>query len=295
VIQAYPLEFTIPLPGGGGIPITGFGITMMLAFLLGVWIVDRELRRNGFAPDFSSDLLFGALIGGIVGAKLWYVALHGTEALFAREGLVFYGGFVGGGIGVFLNSWRRRVPIRWTMHLAAPALAAAYAVGRVGCFVVGDDYGRPTDLPWAVAFPQGSPPSTAGIMASAFGTTPPPGATPDTVLAVHPTQLYEVTIMLVVFALLWRWRLKAKGTGWLFGVYLVLAGIERFAVEFFRAKDDRFLAGLTVAQAMAMAMVLVGIVLWQRFATAQPVPPGEWLTAGAGRGDGPGKSPRQGA
>lgn len=277
MIQAYPLEFHV-----GPVPITGFGLTMMLAFLIGAWIVDRELRRNGFAPDFAGDIVFGAVIGGIVGAKLWYVALHGAEALFAREGLVFYGGFLGGVVGVLANGWRRGVPVRWTMHLVAPALAAAYAMGRVGCFVVGDDYGRPTDLPWAVAFPQGAPPSTAGIMARAFGTTVPPGTPPDTVLAVHPTQLYEVAIMLVVFAILWRWRLKPRGTGWLFGAYLVFAGVERFAVEFFRAKDDRFLVGLTIAQATSMAIVMVGILLWQRLAPLGPVEPGRWLREGTG-------------
>lgn len=279
MIQAYPLEFHI-----GPIPITGFGLTMMLAFLIGAWIVDRELRRHGFAPDFAGDIVFGAVLGGILGAKLWYVALHGGEALFRREGLVFYGGFVGGALGVIINGWRRRVPIRWTMHLVAPALAAAYAMGRVGCFVVGDDYGRPTDLPWAVAFPEGAPPSTAGVMARAFGTVPPPGAGPDTLLAVHPTQLYEVAIMLVVFAVLWRWRLKARGTGWLFGAYLVFAGLERFGVEFFRAKDDRILGALTLAQGASIAMILVGSLLWQRFAPLPATAPGAWLQEGTGSG-----------
>src|SRR5690606_27025558 len=145
------------------------------------------------------------------------------------------GGFLGGVLGVILMGWVKRVPIRWTMHLVAPALAAAYAVGRVGCFVVGDDYGRPTDLPWAVAFPNGSPASLAGGMARQFGTTFPEGTDPMTLVAVHPTQLYEVAIMLVVFAVLWRWRTAARGTGWLFGAYLVFAGAERFAVEILRA------------------------------------------------------------
>ena len=277
MIQAYPLEFHL-----GPLPITGFGLTMMLAFLIGAWIVDRELRRNGFAPDFAGDIVFGAVIGGIVGAKLWYVALHGPEALFAREGLVFYGGFIGGALGVIIAGWRRAVPIRWTMHLVAPALAAAYAMGRVGCFVVGDDYGRPTDLPWAVAFPEGAPPSTAGIMARAFGTPMPPGTAPETLLSVHPTQLYEVGIILVVFAVLWKWRLKARGTGWLFGAYLIVAGLQRFTVQFCRAKDDRFLAGMTVAQATSVTIVLVGIVIWQRLAPLAPAEPGQWLRQGAG-------------
>src|SRR3954453_24192897 len=105
-------------------------------------------------------MLVGAVLGGIIGAKLWYVALKGDPgALFSRGGLVWYGGFIGGALGVILNGWRLRVPIRWTMQLAAPALAAAYAVGRLGCFRVNDDYGWPTDLPWGFNCSNGSPPS----------------------------------------------------------------------------------------------------------------------------------------
>ncbi len=277
----YTLSFNI-----GTIEITGFGITMMLAFLVGTWLVDRELKRHGLASDYAGEILLGAVIGGIVGAKLWYAALHGPETLFARAGLVYYGGFLGGTLGVILVGWRRRVPIRWTMHLVAPALAAGYAIGRVGCYVVGDDYGVPSTLPWAVAFPEGSPASYAGVMVSSFGITPPPGSTPETLLAVHPTQLYEVAVMLLVFALLWAWRRKPLGTGWLFGAYLMLAGTERFLVEFLRAKDDRFLGAFTYAQGTSVAMFLAGLVLWRMLADRPAQAPGEWLKAGGKAADG---------
>ena len=272
---AYPLKFHL-----GPVEITGFGLTMMLAFLIGARLVDQELRRHKLATDFGGDIVLGAVLGGIIGAKLWYAALHGPESLLQREGLVYYGGFLGGALGVVLTGWRRRVPIRWTMHLVAPALAAAYAVGRVGCYVVGDDYGRPTNLPWAVAFPEGAPASYAGVMANAFGITPPAGADAATLLAVHPTQLYEVVVMLAVFALLWAWRRKPGGTGWLFGAYLVFAGLERFAIEFLRAKDDRFLAGLTYAQGTSIAMILIGATVWSVLARKPAVGPGSWLSRG---------------
>lgn len=272
---AYPLEFKI-----GPIPITGFGVTMMLAFLVGGWLVDRELRRHNLASDFGGDIILGAVIGGIVGAKLWYAALHGPQALFSREGLVFYGGFLGGALGVIVVGWIKRVPMRWTAHLVAPALAAAYAVGRVGCYVVGDDYGRPTSLPWAVAFPEGAPPSLAGTMSSSFGVPIPEGADATTLLAVHPTQLYEVIIMLAVFALLWNWRRKQRGTGWLFGAYLILAGAERFVVEFLRAKDDRFLGALTYAQGTSLALIVVGAVVWATLAPKPAADPGPVLRKG---------------
>ena len=277
MILAHPLQFSI-----GPLEITGFGVTMALAFAVGAWLIDREIRRLGFAPDYSGDMVIGALVGGILGAKLWYAGLHGLDTLFDRAGLVFYGGLVGGALGVFLNGWRRRVPWLWTLQLAAPAMAAAYAVGRVGCYVVGDDYGRPTSLPWAVAFPEGAPPSTAGVMARSFGTPMPPGSSPETLLAVHPTQLYEIAIILVAFAVLWRWRTRAGGTGWLFGAYLVMAGSERFFVEFFRAKDDAsILPGITLAQAMSLALILLGITMWTRLRGGPVIPPGRWLERGA--------------
>jgi len=263
-MTVYPLRFQI-----GSFEITGFGILMMVAFVVGGWLVTLELRRRGWREEYGADIVVAAVIGGVVGAKLWYVALTGDPgALFSRGGLVWYGGFLGGVLAVIANGWRRRVPIRVTMHLVAPALAAAYAVGRVGCFVVGDDYGRPTSLPWGIKFPQGIPPSTAGNLASAFSVGVDPSLPPSTVLAVHPTQLYEVVIMLAVFMVLWQWRLREKPLGWLFGAYLIFAGLERFLVEFLRAKDDRVLGAFTVAQLTSVLVLAAGVALVNRLASA---------------------------
>ncbi|HEV2290678.1 MAG TPA: prolipoprotein diacylglyceryl transferase [Gemmatimonadales bacterium] len=262
----------------GSFEITGYGIMMMVAFLAGSWVMALELRRRGFREDYASDVTLAALVGGIIGAKLWYVALTGDPAtLFSRGGLVWYGGFIGGALGVVLNGWRLRVPFRWTAQLTAPALAAAYALGRVGCFVVNDDYGRPTSLPWAMKFPQGLPPSTAGNMTQLFGIPVPPGTDPSTVLAVHPTQLYEIAAMLVVFAILWRWRTLPRGTGWLFGAYLVFAGVERFLVEIVRAKDDRFVGPFTLAQVTSVLLVIVGVVVARKLRNAPQLAPGAYL------------------
>jgi len=240
---------------------------MMVAFLTGGWLITLELRRRRLAEDYSADVIAAAVVGGVIGAKLWYVALtRDPSTLFERGGFVWYGGFLGGTVAVMLNGWRLRVPLRWTMQLAAPALAAAYALGRVGCFLVNDDYGRPTNLPWAVKFPQGLPPSTAGNLHQLFGVPVPPGIDPSTVLAVHPTQLYETSLMLVAFFVLWAWRRRAKPIGWLFGVYLVFAGIERFVIEIVRAKDDRFLGPFTLAQLTSVILVAVGawiLTLWR--------------------------------
>jgi phosphatidylglycerol:prolipoprotein diacylglycerol transferase len=194
--------------------------------------------------------------------------------IFSRGGLVWYGGFVGGAVAVILNGWRLRVPLRWTMQLAAPALAAAYALGRVGCFLVNDDYGRPSSLPWAMKFPRGLPATTAGNMQQLFGIPVPPGTDPSTVLAVHPTQLYETGLTFIILAILYRLRPKLAATpGQLFFVWLALAGVERFIVEIFRAKDDRLLGMFSVAQLISVLLIATAAVFYtalQRRAAAAP-------------------------
>jgi phosphatidylglycerol---prolipoprotein diacylglyceryl transferase len=264
----------------GPFEVTGYGLMLMVAFLMGGWLIARRLRERQLREDYAADIVAAAVIGGIIGAKLWYVALTGDPgALFSRGGLVWYGGFLGGAAAVILNGWRLKVPARWTMELAAPALAAAYALGRVGCFLVNDDYGRPTNLPWAMRFPEGLPPSTAGNLHQLFGIPVPPGVDPATALAVHPTQLYEVVAMLIAFAILWALRKRGHPVGWLFGLYLVFAGIERFLVEFVRAKDDRFFGSFTLAQLTSAIIVVLGILLltmWRRSSD----PAGAYLETG---------------
>lgn len=264
----------------GPVELTGYGIMMMVGFLVGGWLIVLELRRRGLYEEYASDITVAAVIGGIVGAKLWYWVLNGGS-LFSRGGLVWYGGFVGGFLAVMLNGWRLKVPIRWTFHLCAPALAAAYALGRIGCFIVNDDYGRPTDLPWGVKFPQGLPPSTAQNMQEQFGLTLPPGTDPGAVLAVHPTQLYEAVLMLLAFTVLWRLRLRARPIGWIFGVYLVCAGLERFIIEIFRAKDDRFFGPLTIAQLVSIVLCAGGALILARFRTDDDLSPGPYLKQSA--------------
>lgn len=265
--------FVIPI---GPIEVTGYGLMMMVGFLVGGWLIDVELKRRGLNPDYAADITVAAVIGGVVGAKLWYVGLYGVETLFDRGGLVWYGGFLGGTLAVIINSVRRKVPIALTAQLVAPSLAAAYALGRIGCFMVGDDYGIPTDSAFGVKFPQGLPPTTAESLAR-FGVPLPEGLDPSTVLAVHPTQLYETVLMTVAFMVLWQFRTRHWGTGWLFGLYLVFAGAERFLIEFLRAKDDRFFGTFTLAQLTSIGLVVVGVLVIQKLKGGPEAAPGEYL------------------
>lgn len=265
----HPFQFGFHI-GKFPIEFTGFGIAVVLAFVVAQFIAQEEMRRVGADPTPIADMIFGAVVGGLLGAKLYFVVILGNwNALFTRGGFVFWGGLIGGAIGVLIIARKKHVPLWRTLEVGAVSLAAAYAVGRTGCWAVGDDYGRPWNGPFAVQFPEGAPPSTAGMMTKEFGLPFPPGTDPNAVVAVHPTQLYEVAMGLVMFAVLWRMRKHKHAEGWLFGVWAILAGVERFCIEFFRAKDDRFGFGLTLAQIIAIVAVGVGVVILRmRRATA---------------------------
>jgi phosphatidylglycerol---prolipoprotein diacylglyceryl transferase len=260
----FPILFKI-----GGFTVTSFGASIALAFLAAAWLAARGLKREGENPEHAWDLAGWAAICGILGAKFYYLILHFNEtaldpwgALLSRSGLVWYGGFIGGALGVLFRLWQLKLPVWKFADVIAPALALGYAIGRLGCFLVGDDYGGPSNAPWAVAFPNGAPPSTAGNL-RAFGMDVPANIPDATVMAVHPTQLYEVGMTLIVLAILLRLRPRlAAVPGQLFLLWLCLAGVERFIVEIFRAKDDRFLGAFSVAQLISLLLIATGIAFW---------------------------------
>jgi phosphatidylglycerol:prolipoprotein diacylglycerol transferase len=267
--------------GVGPLELTGFGLAVLLAFLIAQLIAQRELYRRGQLREMVAipDLLVAAILGGLLGAKLYYVLVIAQDLreIFTREGFVFWGGLIGGAIAVYWSIQRRRLSVPRIADVAGPAIAAAYAVGRTGCWAVGDDYGAPWGgWPWpggermAVEFPHGAPPSTAQTMLAEFGVPMPPDTAPDAVLAVHPTQLYETAMGVAMFLLLWRMRGHRRGEGWLFGAYLVLAGVERFIVEIFRAKDDRILGPITLAQVLALGCIGGGAYVMSRTRRVRP-------------------------
>ena len=254
----------------GPLEITGFGLGMLLAFVIGQIVATAVLQRRGQDGEIMGDVTVGAVIGGLLGAKLYYTVLTGDPAaLFSRAGFVFWGGLLGGIVASVLVIRAKGRRFTEISDATAPALAAAYAVGRTGCWAVGDDYGRPWNGFLAVAFPDGAPPSTVANLVRQFGLQSYADLPPDMVLAVHPTQLYETAMGLVMFAILWRLKDHRHAAGWLFGAYCVLQGTERFLIEFLRAKDDRVLAGLTVAQGIALGFVVAGALwMWRRSAAA---------------------------
>src|SRR5262252_6419583 len=160
-----------------------------LGALVGLWVFRRELARAGL-PEAALDAAVYGLVGGLLGAKLLYVFEHLEESSFwslflDRGGMSWFGGFVGGLLAGYATIRSRRWPLVPVLAAATPALAVGQLLGRIGCFLVGDDYGKPTALPWGVAFPEGSPPTD---------------------VPVHPTQLYEAALLGILAWLLIRWR-----------------------------------------------------------------------------------------
>ncbi|MYG81309.1 MAG: prolipoprotein diacylglyceryl transferase [Gemmatimonadetes bacterium] len=265
-----PELFRLPagLPILGGLPITSFGVMMLLAFLVGGIVLQRELGRQGLDAEKAWDIVVVGIIGGLVGARLYYVFLNYPAfaadpfgMLFARAGMVWYGGFLLATVLIVRKVRKSGMPLGRTADAVAPALALAYAVGRIGCFLVGDDYGRPTDSWVGISFPRGIPPTTPAAMSERFGIAIDPAMIEKygEFLPVHPTQLYEVGMSILIFFVLRFLARDRRAAGWLFMAWLAMAGVERFVVEIFRAKDDRFFGALTLAQVISLGLVAVGV------------------------------------
>jgi phosphatidylglycerol:prolipoprotein diacylglycerol transferase len=227
----------------GSFEITSFGVLVALGALAGMFVFQRELRRAGLPGDAVNAALAGVL-GGLAGAKLiWAIEFRGTapflDLLLSRGGLSWFGGLAGGLLAGLTTLRVYGVPLVRGLAAASPGLALGHAIGRVGCFLVGDDYGRPSTLPWAVAFPQGLPPTD---------------------VPVHPTQLYEAVPLAVLAWLLLRWRRAGVSDHAVLSRYLMLAGALRFAIELVRINAP-VLGPLTLAQLWSTALMLAGAML----------------------------------
>ncbi|HXO22906.1 MAG TPA: prolipoprotein diacylglyceryl transferase [Thermoanaerobaculia bacterium] len=249
----------------GSFSISPFGVMLVFSFVGSYLQLRWGLRRLGIGDEEdASAIVFAAGVGGIVGAKVYYAILYGSwRLLFDRSGLVWYGGFILGALCILWVMRSRHLPAWRTADATVPALALGYAIGRIGCFLVGDDYGSPTSLPWGVAFPVGLPPTTAGALRQSFHLVLPPSVADDALVRVHPTQLYETAICLVIWWIGLRLLKRGAAPGMIAIPILALLAAERFLVEFLRAKDDRFFGGFTLAQAISVAVLVLLFVLWR--------------------------------
>jgi phosphatidylglycerol:prolipoprotein diacylglycerol transferase len=234
-----------------GISLKSFGIVFACGFLAAGAILVRRLRELDLPVDYAYEMAFAALVGGLVGSRLYYVIQnysavkhHLLSSLFSGSGLVWYGGLLGGAICVILWArWRDIFNVQ-LLDLACVPLAMGYAIGRIGCQVSGDgDYGIRSKLPTSMAYPHGTVPTPPGV-------------------SVLPTPIYETVMMGCVAWWLWRMRDRFR-PGALFAFYLVLSGTERLLIEFIRRNHKIFL-DLTAPQLESIVLMIIGGVwLWR--------------------------------
>ncbi len=222
----------------GSVPIFSFGVLLSLAFAVAGWVMQRDFARKHEPRDLAWEIVGCGLVGGILGARVHQAVYHWPEFVAApfgfltgRSGLVWYGGVIGGILATVWPIRRKGVAYASALDTGALGLTIGLAIGRVGCHLSGDgDWGIPTDLPWGVAYVNG----TAGWPHS-------PG------VFVHPAALYEMIALLGIFVLLLHLRSRLTAPGALFAVYLLSSGLTRLLVELIRT-NPALLLGLTEAQ-----------------------------------------------
>ena len=235
----YPELFRI-----GDFSISTFGLMLAASFLVGSWITAKRMTEEGLDPELVTTLLMYVMLGGVAGSKLYFavdVALRTdvpfTKLLFARDGITWYGGLIAATLVGAVGCRVHGIPVKIFANCTAVGGAVGQSIGRLGCFLVGDDYGRVSDVPWAMSFPRGAPP---------------------TLDRVHPTQLYEILWLLPVAALLWSRR---RSSPFLFGEYVALNGLGRLVIENWRVNPQVAL-GLTEPQWIGALLIALGTTGW---------------------------------
>ena len=229
----------------GPFKVGSFGATMVAAFLVCVYLLQREFKRVGHPAEWAVNIVFIGAVGGIVGARLYFIIEYFGEfvqdpaaMIFSGSGLTWYGGFIGGFLAI---SWYiRRLSAPWLQiaDLVAPLVLLGHAIGRIGCILAGDgDYGPPSDVPWAMSFPDGLVPTT---------------------VSVHPTPIYDSLMSLVLFSILLRIRKRISIRGLIVGGLLMSYGTVRFISEFFRTTPKILFGWMTAAQLLSLLAIILG-------------------------------------
>lgn len=229
----------------GSVSISSFSVMVLISFFAAYFVAERILIKKGEDGQLADVLMIGSIIGGLGGAKILFVIQNASFSevvndpmRYLSSGYTFLGGLIGALICIYIISIYRKVRFWHLTDICAAPLILAYAIGRIGCFLVGDDYGVPSDLPWAVAFPNGAPP---------------------TIQEVHPTQIYDSIFMFIFFIVLWKLKDQKRPVGWLTSITIIVLGAERFLIEFIRNTTPSFIEGLSQAQLISLGLVFIGI------------------------------------
>ncbi|MGE3819934.1 MAG: prolipoprotein diacylglyceryl transferase [Isosphaeraceae bacterium] len=254
--------FEIP---GLGFPVYGFGLMVVAAFYTALALAVRRAGRERLNPDSIYDVALWMLVGGVIGARLFYVVeywgdrIHTVSDVFKiwEGGVVFYGGLVGGFLGFFW-AWRsRRFPLLPTLDALAPSVAIGGGIGRIGCFLNGCCYGDVCAISAiSVRFPKGSPPWNAERARGLIGSET------SQSLPLHPTQLYSAIDGLLLFLLLQAFYPRRRRDGEVFALWMVAYPISRFLIERLRDDESALYAGMTVSQLVSVALLTGGLAFW---------------------------------
>jgi len=254
----------------GVLHVRSYGLMLAIAFLVGTWLGLKEARRLRLDPDHLVTVVLVTLVSSVIGARLLYVIEHigefqgqwGSMLAVWQGGLTLYGGVVAGTLAALLTARRLGMPMWSVADALTPAVALGTMFGRIGCFLNGCCYGRPTHMPWGVVSP---PDSFAGLE---FGETP-----------IHPAQLYNALFGLVLFIVLWKLRTRVRVPGTLFWSFIVAFALGRIVLDFFRAYEPAarlFPVGpvaITESQLTSMALALFGVLMLFRLRREAPQNP----------------------
>lgn len=259
----YPVIFEL-----GPLKIYSFGLMMGISFIIANLLIAKEFKRKKLDGDHASNITLIALIAGVAGSKLLYLLEHFSDftadpigMTFSPGGLTFYGGFILATISIYFYAKNKKIRFMQIADAVTPALLLAYGIARIGCHLAGDgDYGFPTALPWGTDYSNGTYPPSAAFrnfpeIVAQYGVN---GIVPNNTLC-HPTPVYELIICSTFFFFMWKKRSVWTTEGTMFYTYLVLAGVERFAVEFLRLNSRIFL-GLSEAQIIAVILIVIGAI-----------------------------------
>jgi len=233
----------------GTFELRSYGIIVALSFFLGLWLSTKEAKRRGLDPGLIQDFALYALVGGIIGARIYFV-LFSNPAYFLQKpweivaiwhgGIGIIGALLGGLVTALWYCRRKKLSFWRFADTLAPGVALGQAAGVIACLLNGDSYGKPTDLAWAITY------------------TDPRAMAPLNV-PLHPVEIYEMAIYLLVFLIVWQTRKKYQTNGFAFLTYLAGYGAARVSVEFFRGSPAIFAWDIPAAQVFGVALILISI------------------------------------
>jgi phosphatidylglycerol:prolipoprotein diacylglycerol transferase len=265
----YPRLFQI-----GPFTVYGYGLMLALGFIIGSYLLVSEFKRRKLDPTIANNVTLIALIAGVSGSKILYLIenlplfVHDPIGMtFNPGGLTYYGGFILATFSIYLYGKKKRIKFYTIADAISPGLMLGYGIARIGCHLAGDgDYGFPTTLPWGTNYSNGTYPPSIAFQDFPEITSQFPGGIVPNNIPCHPTPVYEFIICALMCWFLWSIRKKTTPTGKLFMIYLMLAGIERFIIEFLRP-NPRIIFDLSEAQLISLVIITLGLWGWWRFTT----------------------------